>query len=111
MLANALARVPKPDAPDALPRVGNVDAKLDGPEPHLKVEALFDPKGDRDGSLHRGGESVRAGAEVARAGCRGQAAFRGAFGSAKEAEALKGKSLTLTLVSDQGSTETAWTAE
>jgi hypothetical protein len=33
------------------------------------------------------------------------------FGSAKEAEALKGKSLTLTLVSDQGSSETAWTAE
>ena len=33
------------------------------------------------------------------------------FGSAAEAAALKGKSLTLTLVSDLGSTEMAWTAK
>ena len=41
----------------------------------------------------------------------GKQRFTVSFASAAEAAALKGKTLTLTLVSDLGSTETAWTAK
>ncbi len=41
----------------------------------------------------------------------GKQSFVVSFGSAAEAAAIKGKPLTLTLVSDRGSTETTWTAK
>ena len=41
----------------------------------------------------------------------GKQRFAIIFASPAEASAVKGKSLALTLVSDQGSTETIWKAE
>ena len=111
LLADVLARVPKPEAPDALPRVGNIDAKLGGPEPHLKVEVLFDPKATGTDLFISAGKVFVPVPKSLGPVAEGRQSFEVQFGSAKEAEALKGKSLTLTLVSDQGSSETAWTAE
>jgi DsbC/DsbD-like thiol-disulfide interchange protein len=111
LLADVLARVPKPEAPDALPRVGNIDARLGGPEPHLKVEVLFDPKATGTDLFISAGRVFVPVPKSLGPVAEGRQSFEVPFGSAKEAEALKGKSLTLTLVSDQGSSETAWTAE
>jgi DsbC/DsbD-like thiol-disulfide interchange protein len=111
LLADVLARVPKPEAPDALPRVGNIDARLGGPEPHLKVEVLFDPNATGTDLFISAGRVFVPVPKSLGPVAEGRQSFEVPFGSAKEAEALKGKSLTLTLVSDQGSSETAWTAE
>ncbi|MGI8853788.1 MAG: protein-disulfide reductase DsbD domain-containing protein [Methyloceanibacter sp.] len=111
LLADVLARVPRPEAPDALPRVGNIDARLGGPEPHLKVEVLFDPKATGTDLFISAGRVFVPVPKSLGPVAEGRQGFEVPFGSAKEAEALKGKSLTLTLVSDQGSSETAWTAE
>lgn len=111
LLADALARVPKPVEPDALPRVGNIDAKLGGPEPHLKVDVLFDAKATGTDLFISAAKVFVPVPKPLGLVAEGKQSFEVSFGSAKEAEALKGKSLTLTLVSDQGSSETAWTAE
>ena len=111
LLADALARVPKPVEPDALPRVGNIDAKLGGPEPHLKVDVLFDAKATGTDLFISAAKVFVPVPKPLGPVAEGKQSFEVSFGSAKEAEALKGKSLTLTLVSDQGSSETAWTAE
>jgi hypothetical protein len=111
LLANALASVPKLAAPDALPRVAAIDAKLDGPEPHLKVEVLFDPKATGTDLFIEAGKVFVPVPKPLGPLAEGRQSFEISFGTAKEAEALKGKTLTLTLVSDQGSTEAAWTVE
>ena len=111
LLADALARVPKPVEPDALPRVGNIDAKLGGPEPHLKVDVLFDAKATGTDLFISAAKVFVPVPKPLGPVAEGKQSFEVSFGFAKEAEALKGKSLTLTLVSDQGSSETAWTAE
>jgi hypothetical protein len=41
----------------------------------------------------------------------GKQRFFASFMTPAEAEAIRGKTLTLTLVSDKGSAETTWTAE
>lgn len=111
LLREALARVPKSETPDALPRVAGIEAKLDGPEPRLKVEALFDPEAVETDLFISADKTFVPVPKPLGTPAGGRQSFEVDFGSAKEAAALKGKTLTLTLVSDQGSTETNWKAE
>ncbi len=111
LLEAALARVPKPAQGDTLPKITRVTAALDGPAPALEVEAVF-PDGATGTDLFV--ESPEVFVPVAKALgplSDGKQRFAVAFMSATEAAAIKGKSLTFTLVSDEGSTRTAWTAE
>jgi DsbC/DsbD-like thiol-disulfide interchange protein len=111
LLREALARVPKPETPDTLPRVAGIDAKLDGPEPHLRIEAQFDPEASETDLFISAGKIFVPVPKPVGAPSGGKQSFEVDFGTAKEAEALSGKTLTLTLVSDRGSTETTWKAE
>jgi DsbC/DsbD-like thiol-disulfide interchange protein len=111
LLENALALVPKEAAPGLLPAVENVTAELDAPKPKIMIDAVF-PKGARETDLFINGEETYVPVPKPDGPLAdGKQRFTVSFGSAAEAAALKGKSLTLTLVSDLGSTETTWTAK
>jgi DsbC/DsbD-like thiol-disulfide interchange protein len=111
LLENALALVPKEAAPGLLPAVENVTADLDAPKPTLAIDAVF-PKGAREADLFINGEETYVPVPKPAAPLAdGKQRFIVSFGSPAEAAALKGKTLTLTLVSDLGSTEAAWTAK
>jgi DsbC/DsbD-like thiol-disulfide interchange protein len=111
LLESALARVPKPAAPAALPRVEAVTANLDGAKPELLIDALFPPDATGTDLFIDAGETFVPVPMPVGPLAGGKQRFAVAFTSPGEAAAVKGKSLTLTLVSDGGSTETAWTAE
>ena len=111
LLEAALARVPRAATGDTPPRITNITAHLDGPAPALEVEAAF-PDGASGTDLFV--ESPDAFVPVPKALgplADGKQRFAVAFMSAAEADAIKGKPLTFTLVSDEGSTRTVWTAE
>lgn len=111
LLENALDLVPKEAAPGLLPAVENVTAELDAPKPTIAVDAVF-PKGARETDLFINGEETYVPVPKPEAALAdGKQRFVVSFGSAAEAAAVKGKTLTLTLVSDLGSTEAAWTAK
>jgi DsbC/DsbD-like thiol-disulfide interchange protein len=111
LLENALALVPKEAAPGLLPAVENVTADLDAPKPTLAIDAVF-PKGAREADLFINGEETYVPVPKPAAPLAdGKQRFIVSFGSPAEAAALKGKTLTLTLVSDLGSTEAAWTVK
>lgn len=111
LLENALALVPKEAAPGLLPSVENVTAELDAPKPEMTIDAVF-PKGARETDLFINGEETYVPVPKPEGPLAdGKQRFIVSFGSAAEAAALKGKSLTLTLVSDLGSTEMAWTVK
>ena len=93
-----------------MPEVTGIEAKLDGDAPKLVVDAVF-PRGATGIDLFIDGGEARAGAKALGAAEDGKQRFAVAFISAEEAAAIKGKTLRLTLVSDQGSTETMWKAE
>jgi DsbC/DsbD-like thiol-disulfide interchange protein len=111
LLARALNRVPKPAEPDALPRVLGIDAQLDGPEPSLRVDVLFHPEATGTDLFIAAGDAFVPVPKPLGPPDGGKQNFEILFGSAREAESIKGKPLTLTLVSDAGSTKTVWTAE
>jgi DsbC/DsbD-like thiol-disulfide interchange protein len=111
LLETALAHVPKPATADALPRVERVVLTLDGPAPGFEVEALF-PEGASGTDLFVNSPDVLVPVPKPLGPLAGgKQRFAVAFMSPSEAEAIKGKPLSLTLVSDQGSTETTWTAD
>lgn len=111
LLENALALVPKEAAPGLLPAVENVTAELDAPKPKMTIDAVF-PKGARATDLFINGEETYVPVPKPDGPLAdGKQRFTVSFGSAVEAAALKSKTVTLTLVSDLGSTEMAWTAK
>src|SRR3990170_3613834 len=110
LLENFLARVPKPAKSGALPEVSGVEAKLDGDAPKLVVNALF-PPGATGTDLFIDGGDVFVPVPEPGPLADGRQRFAVIFASPSESAAVKGKTLALTLVSDQGSTETMWTAE
>jgi DsbC/DsbD-like thiol-disulfide interchange protein len=110
LLENFLARVPKPAKSGALPEVNGVEAKLDGDAPELVVDALF-PPGATGTDLFIDGGDVFIPVPEPGPLADGRQRFAVIFASPSESAAVKGKTLALTLVSDQGSTETMWTAE
>ena len=111
LLETALAQVPKPAHAGLLPEVTGIEAELDGDAPKLVVDAVF-PRGATGIDLFiDGGEAYVPVPKPLGEALDGKQRFAVAFVSAKEAAAIKGKTLRLTLVSDQGSTETMWKAE
>jgi DsbC/DsbD-like thiol-disulfide interchange protein len=111
LLENALALTPKEAAPGLLPAVENVTADLDAPKPKITIDAVF-PQGARGTDLFINGEETYVPVpKPAGPVADGKQRFIVDFGSAAEATALKGKTLTLTLVSDLGSTEMTWAAK
>jgi DsbC/DsbD-like thiol-disulfide interchange protein len=111
LLEATLARVPEPEQADALPKITHIAATLDGPAPALEIEATF-PEGATGTDLFVENSEVFVPVPKALGPLTdGKQRFVVAFMSATEADAIKGKSLTFTLVSDEGSTTTAWTAE
>ena len=111
LLDSFLARVPLPARPGLLPSVGGVEAKLDGENPGLVVDAVFPPGATGTDLLIDGGDVfVPLPAPLGAPG-DGKQRFAVTFASPSEAAAIRGKTLRLTLVSDQGSTETMWTAQ
>jgi DsbC/DsbD-like thiol-disulfide interchange protein len=110
LLEEALARVPKPAAEQTLPALEGVEAKLDAPEPKLIVDVLFPPKAMSTDLFIDAGETFVSVPKPLGPPLDGRQRFSVGFADGREAEAIKGKTLTLTLVSDLGSTETTWTA-
>lgn len=122
-LLAALDRVPRPDAGRRSldPRVLTTSAKLDGPAPRLTVEAIFprdsstaDAFLEAPGGLYVpmlkrapdiGGTQASLTADANEAVVR----FEADLSRTGNAQDLKGKTLTLTLVSSAGATETTWT--
>jgi DsbC/DsbD-like thiol-disulfide interchange protein len=111
LIGTALARVPKPAQADGLPRIGSITAELDGPAPGLEIEALF-PDGAAGTDLFIESSEVLVPVPKALGPLvDGKQRFAVTFMAPAEAAAIKGKPLTLTLVSDLGATETTWMAK
>jgi DsbC/DsbD-like thiol-disulfide interchange protein len=108
LIESALSRVPQQAAAASLPRVVTVETKLDGATPELVVEAEFAENAmGTDLFIEAPGVFVPVPNPLGPVE-NGKQRFAVGFKTAAEAEALKGKPLTLTLVSDHGSTETVW---
>jgi DsbC/DsbD-like thiol-disulfide interchange protein len=109
-----LARVPRPQAerrPED-PELRSMTSRLDGPEPQLRFTVRF-PGGGKGGDLFieaPDGLYVPQSKRLADA-ADGTARFEVDLAGADIARGLKGKTLTLTLVSDAGATETARVVE
>ncbi|HUW73867.1 MAG TPA: protein-disulfide reductase DsbD domain-containing protein [Methyloceanibacter sp.] len=111
LIEMTLARVPKPAQADGLPRIAKVVQQLDGETPGLEVEALF-PEGATGTDLFIASPEVLVPVPKALGPLQdGKQRFVVAFLAPAEAAAIKGKPLTLTLISNQGSTDTTWTAK
>ena len=111
LIDQAYARVPKSAGPDTLPRLETVTATLDGPVPGIEIEALF-PKGATGTDLFVASSDVLIPVPKALGPLKhGKQRFAVAFTTPKEADAVKGKPLTFTLVSDEGASDTTRTVE
>jgi DsbC/DsbD-like thiol-disulfide interchange protein len=111
LIGTALSRVPKTAQADSLPRVADVSAKLGGEAPELTIAALF-PEGAKDTDVFVDNPHVLVPVPKPLSPLEdGKQPFAVTFFTPKEAEALKGKPLTITLVSDRGASQTLWTAE
>lgn len=111
LLASSLARVPTPAESGMLPRVETVNAVFDGAEPRLVVDALF-AVGAKGTDLFIESEDVVIPVpKPLGAVAGGKQSFTVEFAFPADAAAIRGKPLSLTLVSDQSSSETVWTAE
>lgn len=103
--------VPTPTENGALPAVRAVEAKLDGDKPELVVDAEF-PKNASGTDLF-----IEAGSDFVPVPKPlgplqdGKQSFIVSFGSPEEAAAIKGKTLTATLVWDGGGREASFTAK
>lgn len=111
LLETVLARVPKPARDGALPSVSNVEAKLDAAKPELVVDAVFPPGATGTDLFIDGGDVFVPPPTPLGPIADGKQRFAVTFVSAAEAAALKGKTLAMVLVSDQGSTEASWKME
>jgi DsbC/DsbD-like thiol-disulfide interchange protein len=111
LLEAFLARVPKPAAPGIFPEVKGVEAKLDGDAPELVIDAVFCPGATGTDLFVDAGDVFVPVPLPLGPVADGEQRFAVSFASPSESAAVKGKTLALTLVSNQGSTETLWTVE
>jgi DsbC/DsbD-like thiol-disulfide interchange protein len=111
LLDSFLARVPKPARDGVLPSVSTVDAKLDADKPELVIDAVFPPGATGTDLFIDGGDVFVPAPTPLGPVADGKRRFAVTFVSAAEAAALKGKTLALIVVSDQGSTEANWQME
>ncbi|MFO7477729.1 MAG: protein-disulfide reductase DsbD family protein [Methyloceanibacter sp.] len=111
LIESFLARVPKAAAPGVFPELSKVDVRLDGNAPELVIEAAF-PPGATGTDLFIDAGEVFVPIPKALGPLEGdKQRFAVTFASAEEVSAIKGRPLSFVLVSDQGATETVWTAE
>jgi len=109
LIKQAKAHVPKPAGVDTLPRLETVTATLDGPVPGFHVEALF-AEGATGTDLFVASSDVLIPVPKAVGPLEdGKQRFVIAFATPEEAEAVKGKPLTFTLVSSEGASNTTRT--
>jgi DsbC/DsbD-like thiol-disulfide interchange protein len=108
LLETFLARVPMPARDGVPPFVGHIEAKLDADKPQLVIDAVFPPRATGTDLFIDGGDAFVPVPAPLGPVTDGKQRFAVTFVSAAEAASLKGKSLALVLVSDQGSSETAW---
>jgi DsbC/DsbD-like thiol-disulfide interchange protein len=111
LLASSLALVPKPAEPEMLPRVSGVEPPLDGAAPRLFIDALFAPGAKETDLFIDGGDVLLPVPKPLGPPAAGKQRFVVNFVDPAAATSIKGKPLTLTLVSDLGSSETIWTAK
>ena len=111
LLGEALALTPRPAAAGLPPAIGSIEAKLDGESPTLVIDALFPARATGTDLFIDGGDVFVPVPKPLAAPMDGKERFVVTFPSPAAAAAIKGKTLRLTLVSDQGSTETMWKAE
>jgi suppressor for copper-sensitivity B len=111
LLETFLARVPKPAAPGVLPEVSGVEAKLDSDAPELVVDAVFPPGATGNDLFVYAGDVFVPVPRPLGPVADGKQRFAVTFATPSEAAAVKGKTLALTLVSDQGSTDAMWKAQ
>ena len=111
LLENFLARVPKPAKSGVLPGVNRIEAKLDGDAPELVVDAVFPPGATGNDLFVDAGDVFVPVPRPLGPVIGGEQRFAVIFASPSESAAVKSRTLALTLVSDQGSTETMWQAE
>jgi DsbC/DsbD-like thiol-disulfide interchange protein len=112
LLNAALDLVPQAVVAGALPAVGKVEAKFDAEKPSIVIEALYPPDATAtdlfvdiaDGTYIPVPKALSPFAD-------GKQSFAVNFASKDEAKAIKGKTLSFTLVSDRGSREATWKAE
>ena len=111
LIETFLARVPKPAAQGALPEIVGVEFNSNGEKPALVVDARFPPAAiGTDFFIDAGDRFIPVPVPLGPPE-GGTQRFAVTFASAAEAAAIKGKALTLTLISDRGSTEATWKAE
>jgi DsbC/DsbD-like thiol-disulfide interchange protein len=111
LIRTALARVPKPATPDTLPRIAEVAESLEGEHPGLTLEAAF-PDGAKDTDVFIDNPMVLIPVPKALGPVEdGRQRFAVAFTTPQEARAIKGRPLTITVVSDRGASQTRWTAD
>jgi DsbC/DsbD-like thiol-disulfide interchange protein len=111
LIETFLALVPQPDAPDRLPKIEAIALKSDGNAPELVVDANFASDAAGTDLFIDAGDSLMPVPRPLGAPGGGKQRFVVSFATPEEAAAIKGKPLSLTLVSDRGSTETRWTAD
>jgi DsbC/DsbD-like thiol-disulfide interchange protein len=111
LIESFLARVSQPARDGLLPSVSKVDAKLDADKPGLVVDAVFPAGATATDLFIDGGDVFVPVPKPLGSPVDGKQSFAVTFVSASEAAAIKGKTLALTLTSDQGSTETLWKAQ
>jgi DsbC/DsbD-like thiol-disulfide interchange protein len=111
LLETFLARVPKPAAPGRLPELRGVEARLDCDAPELVVDAVFPPGATGTDLFVDAGDVFVPVPRALGPLSDGKQRFTVTFVTPSEAEAIKGKTLALTLVSEQGSTDTMWKAD
>jgi DsbC/DsbD-like thiol-disulfide interchange protein len=112
LLSRFFDLVPKPAETDRLPSLGGVEAKLDDAKPQLIIDVNF-PDGATGTDLFveaPSGAFVPVPKPLGPVES-GKQRFVVGFASPAEAAAIKGKPLTLTLVSDEGAREASWTLE
>ena len=111
LIETFLTRVPKPAATGVLPEVKAVEAKFAGKASELIVDAAFAQGATGTDLFIDGGDVFVPVPRPVGPLSDGRQRFAVTFASPAEAAAIKGKPLQLTLVSDQGSTETVWMAK
>ncbi|MDJ0512215.1 MAG: protein-disulfide reductase DsbD family protein [Methyloceanibacter sp.] len=109
LIESARARVPALAGAKTLPRLGTVTADLNGKEPSLEIEALFAPGAANTDLFASSSEVLIPVPKALGPLTDGRQRFLVVFPTADEAAAIKGKPLSFTLVSDQGSSETIHT--
>lgn len=111
LIESFIARVPKAGKQGVLPELSFVEAKLAATPPELLVDTVFPPGATGTALFIYAGNVFIPASKPLGPLDGGKQRFAIVFATPSEAAAVKGKTLALTLVSDQGSTETMWKAE